>query len=1127
MFIKKNEFFFFNIYDLLKKRKFRFSHFIERTNDNFKKQVNEEYARVQRNISLNEDDILKIRNVMIRIGNDKNILSSIIHTYNIPSFFLLDKDVRNHFLSYIKDDISYADQLRNCILMHNDVDENKDDDNFFNVQVKKNNNENIKPDNYCNKLDLFNHSNENYTTTPPNQIYNNNNNKNNNNNNNNYYYNNYCCDKQNIHNITKEKLKRSDEIIVNILLIFIKKYYYKQWMFYEHIKRLCDYTEINLYIKNNNKKKVRNIHLYVGPPNSGKTYHAFQKLMLSKNGLYCSPLRLLAWEVYSKLTRMNKKVNLLTGQEIIIKHNNNKQYGDIHHNNKQHGDIHHNNNQHGDIHHNNKQHGDIHHNNNQHGDIHHNNKQHGDIHHNNNQHGDIHHNNNQDDNVTHTVCTIEMTPLNKEYDCAIVDEIQMINNESRGHAWTNVLMNLNSKDIYLCGSEYIIDLIKNLADILNDKLIIKKFERLGSLHLQEYNTTLEDVQTGDCIITFSRNNIMLLKRILEKYNKRVFVIYGSLPPDSKKKQINMFNEYCKNHIDQTDETTQRDLEHNQHNVQLLYEKKIEKYKIKIDTYKQRLNKNKLNNNMKKYNDSIFYYKNILRKYFHYVKKYKHHQKKKKETILIATDVIGMGLNINIKRIIFYSLKKYDGDILRYLTMSEFLQIAGRAGRFNPSCTNKSIGYITCVHLDDINILKNIFKHKYINSLNYISTGHLKKGESEFRQSNPHHVHNINNLLNIQHSTLLNIYHIIKKEKNLKEHKIDIIANKMNDIYNSAHYQKSEIIKDMHNKNNDSNNNDDYDYDDFMCSRNFTNNYQAKAGFFPNYHIVEELRKTLEYEYNSKIKLHDILKVLVEYVKLNDEYFFLTKNYNNMITITKELEHINLEQNIIFTYSLCPININNIVLLNTLKTFCMSHSILGYVDFFNCMNNNIFYHVDGKKYVDLLNNEPNNNKTINHNILYYSNIQRDTNINKRLINQYDEYVREHVKSNINYKDNNNNNDNNNDNDNNYYDISTNNFHFNKKIDTDNNFYIHSLWEDNERQIKSINTQNNNLDNIIHIDEYTQLLEIYYEIMDMYCWLYTKFPDVYKNINLVSNEKKKVSMKIIHMLTHTFNENKQAC
>lgn len=68
----------------------------------------------------------------------------------------------------------------------------------------------------------------------------------------------------------------------------------------------------------------------------------------------------------------------------------------------------------------------------------------------------------------------------------------------------------------------------------------------------------------------------------------------------------------------------------------------------------------------------------------------------------------------------------------------------------------------------------------------------------------------------------------------------------------------------------------------------------------------------------------------------------------MITITKELEHINLEQNIIFTYSLCPININNIVLLNTLKTFCMSHSILGYVDFFNCMNNNIFYHVDGKK-----------------------------------------------------------------------------------------------------------------------------------------------------------------------------------
>ncbi|SOV74775.1 ATP dependent DEAD-box helicase, putative [Plasmodium sp. gorilla clade G3] len=1103
MFIKKNDFFFFNIYELLKKQKFMFSHYIEGKNDNFKKQINEEYARVQRNIPLNENDILKIRNVMIRIGNDKNILSSIIHTYNIPSFFLFDKDVRNHFLNYIKDDISYADQLRNSILMNNDIEENKDD-NFLNVQVK-NNNEKIKTDNYFNILNLYNYSNQNYTTTPPNQIHNNNNNDNNN----------YCSDKHNIH-ITKEKLKRSDEIIINILLIFIKKYYYKQWMFYEHIKRLCDYREINLYIKNKNKKQGRNIHLYVGPPNSGKTYHAFQKLVSSKNGLYCSPLRLLAWEVYYKLTRMNKKVNLLTGQEIIIKDNNDNQHVNIINNHvNQHYDIINDHvNQCDNNQCDNNQCDNNQCDNNQCDNNQCDNNQCDNNQCNNYQCKNYHH-----DDVTHTVCTIEMTPLNKEYDCAVVDEIQMINNESRGHAWTNVLMNLNCKDIYLCGSEYIIDLIKNLADIFNDQLIIKKFERLGSLQLQEYNTTLENVETGDCIITFSRNNIMLLKRILEKYNKRVFVIYGSLPPNLKKKQINMFNECCKNHMCQTDETRHRDSKHHQHNVYLLYKKKIEEYKIKIDTYKQKLNKYKHNSNMNKYYDSISYYKNILRKYFHCVKKYKHHEKKKKETVLIATDVIGMGLNINIKRIIFYSLKKFDGDVLRYLTISEFLQIAGRAGRFNPSSENKSIGYITCVHLDDINILKTIFKHKYINSLNYISTGDIQLGAKELSQSHSDQLHNINNILNIQYSTLLDIYHMITKERNRKDVQIDV-SNEINDIYNRDKI-KLGIIKNIHNKNNVSNN-DDNDYDDFIFTRNFTNNYQAKAGFFPNYHTVEELRKTLEYEYNSKIKLHEILKILVDYVKLNDEYFFLTKNYNNMIIITKELEHINLQENILFTYSLCPININNIILLNTLKTFCMCHSILGYVDFFQCVNNNIFSHIHGNKYLDLLNNETNSNSTTN-NSISYGNIQTDNNINNKFINQYDEYLNENVISNINYIDNNNNNNYYNNN----YDISTNSFYFNKKIDIDNHLHIQSLWEHNEGEIKSINTQNNNHDNIIHIDEYIQLLEIYYEIMDMYCWLYTKFPDIYKNINLITNEKNKVSMKIIHMLTHTFNENKQVC
>jgi len=50
-------------------------------------------------------------------------------------------------------------------------------------------------------------------------------------------------------------------------------------------------------------------------------------------------------------------------------------------------------------------------------------------------------------------------------------------------------------------------------------------------------------------------------------------------------------------------------------------------------------------------------------------------------VLIASDAIGMGLNLNIKRIIFTTLEKFDGSSVRTLNTSEIKQIAGRAGRF--------------------------------------------------------------------------------------------------------------------------------------------------------------------------------------------------------------------------------------------------------------------------------------------------------------------------------------------------------------------------------------------------------------------------------------------------------------
>jgi ATP-dependent RNA helicase SUPV3L1/SUV3 len=45
-------------------------------------------------------------------------------------------------------------------------------------------------------------------------------------------------------------------------------------------------------------------------------------------------------------------------------------------------------------------------------------------------------------------------------------------------------------------------------------------------------------------------------------------------------------------------------------------------------------------------------------------------------ILVASDAVGMGLNLNIRRIIFSTLEKFDGIFMWALTVAEIKQIAG-------------------------------------------------------------------------------------------------------------------------------------------------------------------------------------------------------------------------------------------------------------------------------------------------------------------------------------------------------------------------------------------------------------------------------------------------------------------
>ncbi|MGN6692139.1 MAG: helicase-related protein [Sphingopyxis sp.] len=59
--------------------------------------------------------------------------------------------------------------------------------------------------------------------------------------------------------------------------------------------------------------------------------------------------------------------------------------------------------------------------------------------------------------------------------------------------------------------------------------------------------------------------------------------------------------------------------------------------------------------------------------------------------LVATDAIGMGLNLDVQHVAFASLQKFDGRRLRRLTISEMAQIAGRAGRHQQDGSFGTVG----------------------------------------------------------------------------------------------------------------------------------------------------------------------------------------------------------------------------------------------------------------------------------------------------------------------------------------------------------------------------------------------------------------------------------------------------
>lgn len=247
------------------------------------------------------------------------------------------------------------------------------------------------------------------------------------------------------------------------------------------IKKIIDKLQITEYhtyfsFARGYKRKLK---LYLGPTNSGKTYHALNDLTSHDRGVYLSPLRLLAWEGKEEIEKRGKLASLITGEEKQIV-----------------------------------------------------------------------------EGAEFKSQTIETLNFSEETDAVLIDEVQMLYDESRGWAWTQALIGAPCKELIMAGSPEAEPLVKKISELLGEELEIIRLNRFNPLEVKDqpydFEKDIGNLPEGTAVIAFSRKNVLWFKKQFESKNKPVSVIYGNLSPEVRKEEARKFRDGVTKYLISTD-----------------------------------------------------------------------------------------------------------------------------------------------------------------------------------------------------------------------------------------------------------------------------------------------------------------------------------------------------------------------------------------------------------------------------------------------------------------------------------------------------------------------------------------------------------------------------------------------
>lgn len=144
--------------------------------------------------------------------------------------------------------------------------------------------------------------------------------------------------------------------------------------------------------------------------------------------------------------------------------------------------------------------------------------------------------------ASHFSSTIEMAKLDQEFDCVVIDEVQMLSDSQRGWAWTRALVNMMSPEIHLCGDHSVLELVKQILILTGDELEVKEYTRMTELKIMNHSITLSQLEKADALIVFSRRNALKYKADLEKLDFKVSIVYGRLSPEVRREQARKFDQ---------------------------------------------------------------------------------------------------------------------------------------------------------------------------------------------------------------------------------------------------------------------------------------------------------------------------------------------------------------------------------------------------------------------------------------------------------------------------------------------------------------------------------------------------------------------------------------------------------